>query len=266
MDSRGPLEDPKNAPLLSVITVVRNGAATIERTLQSVISEKTPAIEYLVLDGASTDNTLEHIERHADHIDYWHSKPDSGIAAAFNAGLELARGRYVSFLNADDWYEPGALALVEDVLLADPATEWLCGAISYIDPDSDFHRVEPAQPEYLSRYMSVYHPSMVIARTAYQRVGTYNESLAYAMDSEWVHRALNTGITPTTLPTVIANMSLGGTSNQNLAGALAEYRASVIANGLASPMQANYYFIRQWLLHTALKSSGIRALLLRRHA
>ena len=261
MDSRGPLPDPQNAPLLSVITVVRNGAATIERTLQSVIAQKTPAIEYLVLDGASTDETLHHIKHYANDIDYWHSKPDAGIAAAFNAGLELARGQYLSFLNADDWYAPGALSTVQAVLQEDPSIKWLCGAINYSDPWSDFQRVELAEPKNLSRYMSVYHPSMVIERATHQRVGLYNENLDYAMDSEWTHRALKSGVSPKILPTVIANMTLGGTSNQHLARALAEYRTSVLANELCGPAKANYYFVRQWLVHTALKSGWVRALL-----
>lgn len=260
MDKRRQPENPEHTPLLSVITVVRNGADTINRALESVITQKTSSIEYLVLDGASTDKTVEHIENYASDIDYWHSEPDTGIAAAFNTGLQLARGRYVSFLNADDWYAPGALASVQESLREDPAIEWLCGSISYCDAHSDFQRVEQAEPENLPKYMSVYHPSMIVAAAAYRRVGPYDEALRYAMDSDWVHRAVRAGITPKTVPTIIANMTLGGTSNRNLGAALAEYRASVISNGLCSRSKANYYFVRQWLVHSALKLPSIRAL------
>lgn len=244
--------------------MVRNGGNTIERAINSVASQKTSAIEYIVLDGASTDDTVQRIERLGNHIDYWQSQPDAGIAQAFNRGLELARGRYVGFLNADDWYQENALAEVANCLntATSPAgqIDWLCGAIKYHDSDQSFQRVEHAKPNDLPKYMSVYHPSMFIAKSIYERVGGYDESLRYAMDSDWVHRALGTGVVPETVPIIIANMSLGGTSNRNLGAALIEYRASVIRTGLASAPKATYYLLRQWLVHSALKFAPLRAL------
>ncbi len=250
-------------PLLTIITVVRNGGDTIERAIKSVANQKTSAIEYIVLDGASTDDTVQRIKRHEKHIDYWQSQPDAGIAQAFNHGLKLARGRYVGFLNADDWYQNDALAQVTTHLetAASPANQidWLCGAIKYHDPGSSFQRVEQAKPDDLPKYMSVYHPSMFIAKSIYERVGDYDESLSYAMDSDWVHRAVCAGVVPKAVPIIIANMSLGGTSNRNLGAALIEYRTSVINTGLASATQATYYLLRQWLVHSALKFAPLRA-------
>jgi len=242
--------DRQDTPLLSVITVVRNGGSTIERAL--------------------ADDTVQYIERFSAGIDYWHSKPDAGIAAAFNAGLHLAKGRFVGFLNADDWYAADALGQVIERLKAGSASsqpiEWLCGAVNYSDPTSNFQRIEQAKPEDLPKYMSVYHPSMIVAKTVYERVGAYDETLRYAMDSDWAHRAVRAGVIPTTIPTVIAHMSLGGTSNKNLGAALREYRASVIRTGLSSPFPATYYLLRQWLVHSALKFAPVQALAnLRKH-
>ena len=97
-------------PLLSVITVCRNAQATIERALDSVAAEKSSAIEYIVVDGASTDATLSLIKARSELVDRLISEPDTGIYNAMNKGAALATGDYVCYLNADDAYLPGVLS------------------------------------------------------------------------------------------------------------------------------------------------------------
>lgn len=99
-----------STPLLSVITVCRNAQATIERTLDSVAPGKTSAIEYIVVDGSSTDATLSLIKARAGLVDRLISEPDSGIYNAMNKGAALATGDYVCYLNADDAYLPNVLS------------------------------------------------------------------------------------------------------------------------------------------------------------
>jgi glycosyltransferase involved in cell wall biosynthesis len=94
------------SPLLSIITVTRNCGTTIERTLASIRLVKTPAIQYIVIDGASTDSTLEIISRYGDIVDVLVSERDSGIYNAMNKGSELASGDYTLFLNGDDYLLP----------------------------------------------------------------------------------------------------------------------------------------------------------------
>ena len=98
------------APLLSVITVCRNAQSTIERALDSVAAEKSSAIEYIVVDGASTDATLSLIKARSGLVDQLTSEPDTGIYNAMNKGAAVATGDYVCYLNADDAYLPGALS------------------------------------------------------------------------------------------------------------------------------------------------------------
>ena len=91
-------------PWITVITVVLNGEAILERTIQSVISQSYPNVEYIVIDGGSTDASLDVIRRHAGRIDHWISAKDRGIADAMNKGIAMARGAILNFLNAGDYY------------------------------------------------------------------------------------------------------------------------------------------------------------------
>src|SRR5262249_23594919 len=89
----------------------------------SLIAQDYPNLEYIVLDGGSTDGTLAIIKRYESHIRYWHSRPDGGAGYAYNEGLRRANGEIVAFLNADDGYEPGILRAVGEAFAADPALD-----------------------------------------------------------------------------------------------------------------------------------------------
>ena len=97
---------------ISVITVVYNAKDTIERTIKSVIAQLYDNYEYIIIDGGSTDGTLDIIEKYRDKISYFISESDEGIYDAMNKGVLKATGDYVAFINADDWYEPNAFKLV----------------------------------------------------------------------------------------------------------------------------------------------------------
>ncbi len=93
-----------NHPVITVITVCRNAEALLEATMHSVLAQDYDALEYIIIDGASTDGTVDIIRRHADHLAYWVSEPDRGIYDAMNKGLRHATGQWVAFMNAGDSY------------------------------------------------------------------------------------------------------------------------------------------------------------------
>jgi glycosyltransferase involved in cell wall biosynthesis len=112
------------SPLVSVVTPSFNQAAFIEQTLRSVLEQDYPAIEYLVADGASTDGSVEIIQKYADRLAWWVSEKDHGQAEAINKGFTKATGKYIAWVNSDDYYLPGAIRAAVEVLEANPTWAW----------------------------------------------------------------------------------------------------------------------------------------------
>lgn len=113
-------------PLISIITVVFNGEKYLEKTIQSVINQNCDNTEYIIIDGASTDGTIDIIKKYEDQIDYWVSEKDDGIYDAMNKGLDLVSGEWVNFMNADDkFYDIDVLKNISYVLLDNIGKKYL---------------------------------------------------------------------------------------------------------------------------------------------
>ncbi len=121
-------------PRISVITPSFNQAGYIERTICSVLGQNYPNLEYIVVDGGSTDGTLEILKKYGSRLT-WISEKDSGQSEAINKGMRMATGDILAFLNSDDIYEPGALTAVASRFKADPSIMWLTGRCRIIDED-----------------------------------------------------------------------------------------------------------------------------------
>lgn len=121
------------APLISVITVSYNAVTTIEQTILSVINQTYSNIEYIIIDGGSTDGTVDIIRKYADRIAYWVSEPDKGIYDAMNKGTKKANGEYIAFLNSDDWYELDAVSIIAQ--FADGKNDLISGIIKLYKND-----------------------------------------------------------------------------------------------------------------------------------
>lgn len=118
--------------VISIIVFARNAASTIEKTLQSVVANGQPPVELLVLDGGSTDGTVDIIRRYESKIAYWRSYPDGGATNAINEGVSRATGDIVCLLPADDWVEPGGLHWVCDEFAADPELAVLSSGVRFV--------------------------------------------------------------------------------------------------------------------------------------
>lgn len=204
--------DSIGEPLVSIITVVKNGVATLPRTIEGVLSQHYPNIEYIVIDGGSTDGTVELLRSCNSDIALWVSGPDSGISDAFNKGICLSRGEIIGILNCDDSYEPGAVSSSVDAM-QNSAADIATGKMQYWQGDSRTYLVS-SDPNQLEQSMTVGHPTVFVRRSCYESIGLYRLDFRFAMDYEWVLRAKRSGTRFVTLDHCIANMQVGGISDK----------------------------------------------------
>ena len=155
------------APKISVVTVVRNGAATIGQTIESVLSQSWRNKEYIIIDGGSTDGTIDIIRRFDDKIDFWISEPDKGIFDAMNKGIESATGDVIGILNADDWYEPEALSKVAKTYIETNGKAVIHGMLRNF-LDEQFYAVKGNSIKVL-KYDMIQHPTCFIPQTIYKQ-------------------------------------------------------------------------------------------------
>jgi len=127
-----------NKPLISIVTVVYNGKRHLEQTINSVLDQSYDNVEYIIIDGASTDGTLDIIKKFNDQIDYWISEPDNGIFDAMNKGLKCASGNFIGFINADDTYKHNILDTVIDNILAHPKVHFFYGDVDVVNNQQEY--------------------------------------------------------------------------------------------------------------------------------
>jgi len=214
-------------PLISIVTVVFNGVRYLEDTILSVLNQTYDNVEYIIIDGGSTDGTLDIIRKYESAIDYWVSEPDEGIADAFNKGISLCTGDWVGIINADDMYCKNTLELVSKQVSA----RILCGRLRLIAEDETFEL--PARPDVLPRMMSVNHPTVFIRKEIYKQFGTFDTSFKIAMDFELMIRLHQQNIHFMVLEDVLAVMRMGGISDKSFRKSLKEVYRAKIKNGLS---------------------------------
>ena len=225
--------------IISTIIPVLDDPKGLTATLQSLPRE--PNLEVILIDGGSSHATRSVIQAHAARFAYSESGQDSGIADAMNRGLAQAHGEVVAILNAGDTWFPHTLELAHAALRDHPASDIYHGTVEYVSQEGTTHRVEP-DVEQLPFRMSVFHPTMFVRKDCYDRLGGYDPAFAYAMDSEWCHRAAAAGARFHRIDQPLARMALGGRSDVHYVAALREYRRSVIRHQLASPWRAHASF------------------------
>ena len=209
-------------PTISVITVSYNARETIADTIESVASQTYPSVEHIVVDGASTDGTLEVLERFRDRLSKIVSEPDEGIYAAMNKGLSLATGDVIGTLNSDDVYvDENVLAMVAEVF-RDDSVDVCYGDIFYVDK-GDLNRIvrhwksEPYRPGLFEQGWMPPHPSFFIRHRVLGRVGLFEPRYRFAADFDFMLRALHVQqLRSTYLPRELVTMRVGGWTNNSV--------------------------------------------------
>lgn len=173
---------------ISVITVCYNSAVQIGRTIDSVLAQSHPDLEYVIIDGGSTDGTVEIVRGHAerDQRIRWVSEPDHGISDAMNKGVRLATGQIIAHLHSDEYYlDSRVLAEVASFFEAHPERVWLTGGFHFVDLSGRFLReIKVRRYSYRRLIHSniILHSATFIRRDAFLAVGGFDLSLSYCMD------------------------------------------------------------------------------------
>jgi glycosyltransferase involved in cell wall biosynthesis len=210
-------------PTISIITVCYNSEATIDSTIQSVLSQDYSQIEYIIVDGGSKDNTLAITEKYRSNISKQISEPDKGIYDAMTKGVALATGDVIGILNSDDVFASDTIiSEVADVFKNDPSIDAVYGNIIYFNtgaPDNPVRTwvTKPYYDRFFDDGEVPPHPSLFVKKNVYDAIGAYFPDFKISSDYEFMFRAFKVnGYKPYHLNKFVVNMRVGGESTKSI--------------------------------------------------
>lgn len=178
---------------LSIITVCYNAAATIERTIRSVLGQQGDfEIEYIIIDGGSTDSTLDIVRRYEAGITYWVSEPDEGIFDAMNKGIRAASGDWIGIINSDDWYAKSAFQHVVTCIRQRKA-DVVVGGVMRVAEDLSYGKIILPPAGTFAVDQPNNHPATFVSKTVYEAVGAFNLAYRLASDLDFILRLQSSG-------------------------------------------------------------------------
>lgn len=203
---------------VSIVTVCYNAAATIADTLESIAMQNFLDVENIVIDGASTDNTLEIVQRHARRLAQVHSEPDHGVYHAMNKGLALASGEVIGFLNADDVYAGKDVLSRVMAIMEREGLDALLGDVEFFRPEDPARTVRRYRstrftPDRIAWGWMPAHPALFLRRHVYERFGLFRTDYRIAGDFEFCARIFrNETLFYRSVPETLVRMRTGGIS------------------------------------------------------
>lgn len=247
----------ENKPLISIITVVFNGEKYLEETIQSVINQTYDNVEYIIIDGGSTDGTLDIIKKYEERIDYWVSEGDKGIYDAMNKGIQLARGDVVALLNADDYY-------LDNNVLTNIANEFINGekfvvTNTKILSGNSYGDFLIKKESKLHIQLPFMHPSSFISKEIYKKFGLYSLNYRVASDCDFLLRILSSQVKYKVLDIFSVVMRTGGESDFNYNLGRKEYKEVYLKYYKNSfNAYSGYYYSLAIKVYQNLKSRFLR--------
>lgn len=217
---------PKQPPLISIITVVYNSQQFLESTIQSIATQESTNFEYIIIDGGSTDGTLDIIKKYPEVVDYWISEPDKGLYDAMNKGLKVAKGEYVWFINSGDKiYEDNTISLIESMVNQSVKPDVIYGETLIIDTEGrEIGMRRLSVPDTLTWKklidgLVVCHQSIIIKRSI---APFYNTKFKISADYDWVLTSLRNAKAIENSRLILSRYLDNGLSKNNIPRALRE--------------------------------------------
>ena len=175
-------------PLITIITAVLNNEKHLEECILSLHKQKYENYEHIVIDGGSSDNTINIIKKYEDKIDYWCSGKDKGIYDAFNNGMQLAKGDYIGFLNSDDYYSDNTLELLKKYIKEYPKKDFIFGAVK--KHWGVLYGYKPYKIYWSWGFYSSHSTGFFIKKDSAKKVGLYNLKYKYSSDYDYFFRMI----------------------------------------------------------------------------
>ena len=208
----------KNIPLVTIVTAIFNGEKYLEETIESVLNQTYKNIEYIIIDGGSTDKTLDIIKKYESKIDYWVSEKDKGIYDAWNKAIKVSNGEWISFLGADDILNSNAIELyIAKILAEKKEIEYISSKVLLCTNDKKPLRTIGTAWNWnsFSKYMNVAHVGSLHNKSIYSKYGLYDINFKICADYELLLRA-NKDLKSSFIDVTTCNMRVGGISDSNL--------------------------------------------------
>jgi glycosyltransferase involved in cell wall biosynthesis len=182
------MSDIKSKPIFSIITVVLNGEKFLRETIESVKNQSFKHYEYIIIDGGSTDKTLDVIKEHSEHIDFWISEKDRGLYDAFNKGILMAKGKYIGIINSDDVYTVNALEIINEYFSNNPKIDFVFGSVK--KHWGILHGYRPRKIYYSWGFYSSHSTGFFIKKESANKVGLYDLRYKYHADYDFFFRMI----------------------------------------------------------------------------
>ena len=241
-----------NKPLFSISTPCWNSAKTIERTIKSVLVQEFKDYEYIIVDGGSTDGTIDIIKKYEPLFEgrmKWTSEPDKGLYDAFNKGIERSTGTYCWNVNSDDYIETDALNTLAKHIQAHVEKPVISAAMHYVRCDGTLIRncISTASSEnfnYEHNGMGVNHPATLVPKAIYEKYGAFDIRFKICADMDWFNRIHSAGVPVLHIDDFIITMTDGGISHNSSYLKHAKDRWLLFNKRYHSFFLCCYYFVR----------------------
>lgn len=244
-------------PLVSIITVTFNAKDYLEQTIQSVINQTYKHLEYIIIDGGSTDGTVDIIKKYSGHLSFWISEPDKGIYDAMNKGISHANGEIIGIVNASDFYEPYTIQTVVDASIQNTSAGIFHGNINMRNEDGTLFKIK--QPnnnlQNLAKGFQLFHPTFFVRKIVYDTIGSYDTSFRMAADYDFALRCWKNNIKFFYIDRILSNFRIGGTTDKKRLQGLEESKRALLNNGISAEKAEESY--TQWL-HDMRKNERLR--------